>query len=261
MRGAGKPAWLGPRERVARRSHLPGDESRAVRGELQRLSKVRIAWVTHGPKQGSAIRAHRSGPPSQPAGNCLGLVIAVESRTPALLLSMCLRGGSMSLKKVAPIVMALALVWPVVAKAQPRRGGPQGRDERIARVIKDCEQRTDDFLRAVERAWGRDRHEGDPLDRDAAAARAGAQPRPRRLEPRPRLPPGAGIRGIGRRRRTAREPPPAAPPARSASREGVGRDQGRAGPSRGGLRPAAHPLVAELAQPAGFTSRPPTDGR
>jgi hypothetical protein len=35
-------------------------------------------------------------------------------------------------------------------------------------VIRDCEQRTNDFLRAVQRAWGRDRHDNDALDRDAA---------------------------------------------------------------------------------------------
>jgi hypothetical protein len=74
----------------------------------------------------------------------------------------------MNIKKVVPVVMALALLWPALAKAQPRRGGPQDRDQRIARVIQDCEDRTDDFLRAVERAWGRDRHQGDPLDREAA---------------------------------------------------------------------------------------------
>ncbi len=75
----------------------------------------------------------------------------------------------MRIKKVVPVVMALALLWPAVAKAQPRGGrGPDGRDERIARVIRDCEDRTNDFLRAVEQAWGRDRHQGDPLDREAA---------------------------------------------------------------------------------------------
>jgi hypothetical protein len=75
----------------------------------------------------------------------------------------------MSLRRVVPMVMALALLWPVVAKAQPRQGrGPEGRDERISRVIRDCEQRTDEFLRAVERAWGHDRHQGDPLDRNAS---------------------------------------------------------------------------------------------
>jgi hypothetical protein len=75
----------------------------------------------------------------------------------------------MSIKKVVPVVIALALLWPAVAKAQPRRGGgPDNRDERIARVIQDCEDRTNDFLRAVEHAWGRDRHQGDPLDREAA---------------------------------------------------------------------------------------------
>ncbi len=75
----------------------------------------------------------------------------------------------MSIRKALPVVMALALLWPAVAKAQPGRGrGPEGRDERIARVIRDCEERTNDFLRAVEHAWGTDRHTGDRLDREAA---------------------------------------------------------------------------------------------
>ncbi|HYM63001.1 MAG TPA: hypothetical protein VEZ11_19090 [Thermoanaerobaculia bacterium] len=64
--------------------------------------------------------------------------------------------------------MALALVWPVVAQAQ-RYGDERGeRGERIDRVIRDCEGRTADFRRAVERLWGRERHEGDELDREAA---------------------------------------------------------------------------------------------
>jgi hypothetical protein len=75
----------------------------------------------------------------------------------------------MHIKKVVPVVLALALLWPALAKAQPGRGrGAENRDERIARVIQDCEDRTNDFLRAVEQAWGHDRHQGDPLDREAA---------------------------------------------------------------------------------------------
>ena len=68
-------------------------------------------------------------------------------------------------------VVLLALLWPAVAKAQPPRdrGGRRGDDrgERIARVIRDCEERTNDFQRAVDRAWGRDRHSNDELDRNA----------------------------------------------------------------------------------------------
>jgi hypothetical protein len=41
------------------------------------------------------------------------------------------------------------------------------RHERIGQVIKDCEQRTNEFLRAVDKAWGRDRQKNDKLDRNA----------------------------------------------------------------------------------------------
>jgi hypothetical protein len=73
------------------------------------------------------------------------------------------------MKRCLLLVIALTLLWPVVANAQPRRGrgGRDDRDQQIARVIRDCEQRTNDFLRAVERAWGRERHSGDELDRGA----------------------------------------------------------------------------------------------
>jgi hypothetical protein len=73
------------------------------------------------------------------------------------------------MKKYVLLVIALTLLWPAVAKAQPRRGrmGRDDQGERIARVIRDCEQRTNDFLQAVERAWGRERHSGDELDRGA----------------------------------------------------------------------------------------------
>jgi hypothetical protein len=75
------------------------------------------------------------------------------------------------MKTFLPVVVALAVLLPAVAKAQPPRGRGRGQDERsqrIGRVINDCEQRTNEFLRAVERAWGRDRHNGDELDRSAA---------------------------------------------------------------------------------------------
>jgi hypothetical protein len=72
------------------------------------------------------------------------------------------------MRKYLPLVVALALLWPVVSNAQPRRDrGRDERGERIERVIRDCEARTNDFLRAVERGWGRERHSGDQLDRDA----------------------------------------------------------------------------------------------
>jgi hypothetical protein len=75
------------------------------------------------------------------------------------------------MKKCLLFIAALALLWPAAAQAQGGRSrdrDARGRDERIARVIRDCEERTNDFLRAVERAWGRDRHSGDELDRAAS---------------------------------------------------------------------------------------------
>jgi hypothetical protein len=72
--------------------------------------------------------------------------------------------------RVVVVLSVLAVLWPAVAKAQQPRGrvGQDERDQRVARVINDCEQRTNEFLRAVERAWGPDRHNGDELDRSAA---------------------------------------------------------------------------------------------
>lgn len=70
------------------------------------------------------------------------------------------------MKRFVPLFMALVLLIPVVAQAQRYRERERG--ERIARVIRDCEDRTDDFLRAVQRSWGRDRHSDDELDRSAA---------------------------------------------------------------------------------------------
>jgi hypothetical protein len=72
------------------------------------------------------------------------------------------------MRKYLLLVLALALLWPAVAKAQPRRDRGSDRNERIARVIRDCEERTNDFLQAVQRAWGRDSHSGDELDAAAA---------------------------------------------------------------------------------------------
>lgn len=67
-------------------------------------------------------------------------------------------------------IVVLALLLPVVAKAQSRGRSGRGddRSERIARVIGDCEQRTNEFLKAVEGAWGRERHNNDVLDLNAA---------------------------------------------------------------------------------------------
>ena len=74
------------------------------------------------------------------------------------------------MKKYLLFVVVLALLWPAVANAQQsrNRGGRDDRSDRIARIIRDCEQRTNDFLRAVQRAWGNDRHNNDALDRDAS---------------------------------------------------------------------------------------------
>jgi hypothetical protein len=80
------------------------------------------------------------------------------------------------MRKYLPLVVALVLLWPVVANAQPRRDRDyrdhrdrrDDRSERIERVIGDCEARTNDFRQAVDRGWGRDRHNNDELDRSAA---------------------------------------------------------------------------------------------
>jgi len=74
------------------------------------------------------------------------------------------------MKKLTSLFLALVLLVPVMAQAQRHRDRDRRdeRGERIARVIRDCEDRTDDFLRAVQRSWGRERHSGDELDRSAA---------------------------------------------------------------------------------------------
>lgn len=74
------------------------------------------------------------------------------------------------MKKLTSLVMTLVLLVPVMAQAQRHRDRDRrdDRGERIARVIRDCETRTDEFLRAVDRSWGRERHSGDELDRAAA---------------------------------------------------------------------------------------------
>ena len=73
------------------------------------------------------------------------------------------------MRRYLPLIAMLALLLPVVAKAQSRgRNSRDDRSERIDRVVRDCEQRTNEFLRAVESAWGRERHNNDELDRNAA---------------------------------------------------------------------------------------------
>jgi hypothetical protein len=74
------------------------------------------------------------------------------------------------MRKYLLLVGALVLLLPVVANAQrhDRDGRRDERGERIGRVIRDCEDRTNDFQRAVARSWGRERHSDDELDRSAA---------------------------------------------------------------------------------------------
>lgn len=78
------------------------------------------------------------------------------------------------MKRYLPLVAALTLLWPAIVQAQHRDDrddryrDDRHRGERIDRVIRDCEDRTDDFLRAVDRSWGRERHYHDELDREAA---------------------------------------------------------------------------------------------
>jgi hypothetical protein len=77
------------------------------------------------------------------------------------------------MKRYLPLLVALILLLPVVANAQygdrdrdhDRRRDERG--ERIARVIRDCQDRTNDFRGAVNRSWG-ERHREDDLDRGAA---------------------------------------------------------------------------------------------
>jgi hypothetical protein len=73
------------------------------------------------------------------------------------------------MRRYLQLIVVLALLLPVAAKAQRGRSGRgDDRSERIARVIGDCEQRTNEFLKAVESAWGRERHNNDELDLNAA---------------------------------------------------------------------------------------------
>jgi hypothetical protein len=75
------------------------------------------------------------------------------------------------MKKFLLVFVSVVLLWPAVASAQSTAGratGPNDKVERVARVIRDCEVRTNDFRQAVERAWGRTRRSNnDELDRSA----------------------------------------------------------------------------------------------
>ena len=68
---------------------------------------------------------------------------------------------------VVTAALALMAIWPGVAPAQPRNG--RGRD--IARVIADCEERTNQFRRsfryALDRSAYRDSIREDELNRHA----------------------------------------------------------------------------------------------
>lgn len=81
------------------------------------------------------------------------------------------------MKKVAWLILALALLLPAVSQAQrgrdrdryaDRDSDRRARFERIARVIADCEERTNDFKRAVQGARERTRYREDDLGRDAS---------------------------------------------------------------------------------------------
>jgi hypothetical protein len=80
-------------------------------------------------------------------------------------------GGTM--RKYLLLALAVALLWPAAVNAQSSRDRSRGRTddrgERIARIIRDCEQRTNEFKQAVDRSWGRgERRNNDELDRNAA---------------------------------------------------------------------------------------------
>jgi DNA anti-recombination protein RmuC len=71
-------------------------------------------------------------------------------------------------KKYLLLVLALVLLLPAASRAQSNRerdSDRRARFERIARVIADCEQRTNEFQRAVRSARERTRYREDDLDR------------------------------------------------------------------------------------------------
>jgi hypothetical protein len=76
-----------------------------------------------------------------------------------------------TMKNFVLVALAVVMLWPAAATAQPTRGRATGRDDkvdRISRIIGDCERRTNDLKQAVNRAWGRgDRRNNDELDRNA----------------------------------------------------------------------------------------------
>src|ERR1035437_5276068 len=69
--------------------------------------------------------------------------------------------------KYVLLVVALVLLLPATSGAQRSRDRGSDRRERIARVIADCEQRTNEFQRAVQRAREHSRSREDDLERDA----------------------------------------------------------------------------------------------
>jgi DNA anti-recombination protein RmuC len=70
-------------------------------------------------------------------------------------------------KKYMLLVLALVLLLPAASRAQRSRDRDSDRRERIARVIADCEQRTNEFQRAVRNARERTRYRDDDLGRHA----------------------------------------------------------------------------------------------
>ena len=71
------------------------------------------------------------------------------------------------MKKYVLLVVALVLLLPATSRAQRSRDRELDRRERIGRVIADCEQRTNEFQRAVQRVREHTRSREDDLDRHA----------------------------------------------------------------------------------------------
>lgn len=58
------------------------------------------------------------------------------------------------MKKCLPLAIVITFLVPGILRAQPRYGGPDRRDN-IARVVADCERRTNEFRRALRIALDR----------------------------------------------------------------------------------------------------------
>ena len=58
------------------------------------------------------------------------------------------------MKRCLPLAVVLIVLAPGILRAQPRYGGPDRRDN-IARVIADCEGRTNEFRRSLRMALDR----------------------------------------------------------------------------------------------------------